>query len=207
MKISITRALAELKLLDERIQKEIRNGIFIDMRQKKFDKTTYTKKSIDEFEKDSKADYQSVNDLIARRNKIKSLVLNSNSNTKVKIGNLEMTVVEAIDMKTAIRYKETLLARLRGIRDQIHREIESNNIRMETALQQMLQQSYGSNQKVTEEQANGIRKPYVEANQIHIVDSIGIENEIKKLDSEIDSFKSEVDFVLSESNSRTEIEV
>jgi hypothetical protein len=40
-----------------------------------------------------------------------------------------------------------------------------------------------------------------------IVDPLGLADVIRNLETEIEDFKSNVDFVLSESNARTEVEI
>lgn len=48
---------------------------------------------------------------------------------------------------------------------------------------------------------------FMEKNKLVIYDPISIKDKIEKLEKEIDEFLMEVDFVLSESNSRTTIEI
>ena len=105
-KISIHRALGELKLLDAKINKLINND-FIASKQASVDKVGGI--TVKDLERDMKANYQSLTDLINRRSKIKSAIIKSNVLTEVEINTVKMTVAEVIDEKTSIQYKSNLL--------------------------------------------------------------------------------------------------
>lgn len=76
-KITITRALTELKTLDKRIQKAIDSGTFVSFYGQFF--------KPDENSKSAQSNYQSIMDLLERRKQIKSLIVMSNAVTKVII--------------------------------------------------------------------------------------------------------------------------
>lgn len=81
--MTIHRALAELKLIDSKIEKAISiiepTGV---MQTNKLVNNFYKK---EDFEKEAKAKYQSVIDLIERKNKIKSAIVIANGITEVEI--------------------------------------------------------------------------------------------------------------------------
>ena len=106
-KISITEALNELKLYDSKIMKAITNAKLVGAAKKSSDKVGVVKK--DDFEERAKASYQSVTDLIANRNTLKSAIVKSNAVTEVTINGKTMTVAEAIERKNSIEYDEQLL--------------------------------------------------------------------------------------------------
>ena len=74
-KISITEALNELKLYDSKIMKAITNAKLVGAAKKSADKVGVVKK--EDFEERAKASYQSVTDLIANRNTLKSAIVKS----------------------------------------------------------------------------------------------------------------------------------
>jgi hypothetical protein len=209
-KMTVTRALAELKLLDSRINKEITySSAFVDVSQKKTEDGNKALKSgmnKQEFEKRAESNYKSINDLIKRRNEIKSAILKSNAETKVKIGKNDYTVVEAIDQKGAINYKKSLLNSMKSQLSIMLSEIERAKGKVESQVETMLTQNLGGNEKTNENDYDIIAKPFIEANELKLIDPLKLQEKIDVLDKEIDEFESEVDFVLSESNSRTEIE-
>ena len=87
--ISITQALAEIKLLRKRIDNAIDSGEYIAMKTKKmmFDS--------DKFIANAKSSFQSFQDLLTRYNKIKAAIVISNATTSVTI--LSSTATVAID--------------------------------------------------------------------------------------------------------------
>ena len=99
MKMSIHRALGELKTLEKRINKEISNGNFIGIKMGSSNKDYNTKENVENFNKMVKENLQSINDLIKRRKTIKELIVQSNANTIVEIANNKMTVASAIERK------------------------------------------------------------------------------------------------------------
>ena len=197
-KISITRALTTLKLLDKRINKAVNGCVFVNI--KVGDKEKYEKFT-------PKEDLQSVTDLIAYRARMKSAIMTSNSNTKVKIGKTEMTVVEAIELKDSIQYKKSLLNKLVGDYNRAKTEVENTNIQVSQRLDSLLVASFGKDvqNKGTEYEATS--KQFLKHNEANIVDPLGTPDLVQELQDEIDTFEAEVDFVLSESNATTLIEV
>lgn len=207
-KLSITRALTELKTLNARIDRKIDELIPLDLTTPKFQgKALKTNKTVEQFNKDTKADYESLNDLIKRRTALKAAITLSNAITKVKILSKEMTVAECIEYKALLPYKTKLLSRLKTNRSVINKEMEQARLGLEQSLQNMLQQSAGKDRKANPDEYDAIAKPFIEHNKTELVDPLKIDEEIKKLDEEITKFTQDIDIVLSESNSKTEIEI
>jgi len=205
--MSITRALAQLKLLDSRISKEIGNAKFIGLyqnRNKVIQGTNHTK---DEFEKLAKAEKQSIDDLIKRRMSIKSAILLSNAKTRVTIAGEKYYVVEAIERKNSIAYDKALLDTMRRQYQANINAIEVNNQKLAQQIENMVNTNLGADKASNKSDFENIAKPFREENELKLSDVIGLEKEIDRLDKEIDEFLSEVDFVLSESNSKTTVEV
>ena len=97
MAISVTRALAEVKSLNDRIEKATRGSVFVSI-------TTGGKVTnggdLQATSNALKANLQSVNDLIDRRNLVKGAIIRSNAVTNVTINGLEMSVAE--DRKSVV---------------------------------------------------------------------------------------------------------
>lgn len=103
-KMSLHRALAELKLLDSRIERGINTIVPIGVQQTGRKVNGHYDKA--EFEKEVIADFQSVTDLIARRQLIKSAIVQANATTSVKIGGVDYKIAEAINQKVLIDAKK-----------------------------------------------------------------------------------------------------
>ena len=208
-KITITRALAELKLLDSRILKKSGDLKIVDIFQNRKDLALRSGDTKAVFEEQAKSSLQSVEDLIERRKKIKSAILISNATVKVKIGGVEYAVIEAIERKNSITYDQNLLNKMRKQVVEAKGEISKQAPKLDQDVKDMINKSLAGDQPTAEEnKANEeMATRFFEANVLRFMDPCEVEKKIEQLDEQIDTFLTEVDFVLSESNSRTEIEV
>lgn len=205
MKMSITRALAELKLLDKRIQSTMQATPFIhySIGEKPVSGYATTK----EFEDKAKSAYQSTLDLIKRRNLIKSAVVLSNAVTQVEISGVTYTVAEAIERKTSIQYEQQLLEKMKDEFTWTTNHIERINDEVKQQLDRQLEVLYGREAKLRVDENNELIKSYREKHEAKMVDPLKLRNEFENLEKKIDEFLTEVDFVLSTSNTLTEIEI
>lgn len=207
-KISITEALNELKLYDSKITKAIINATFCGAAKKSSDKVGVVKK--DEFGERAKASYQSVTDLIANRNALKSAIVKSNAVTEVTIADKTMTVAEAIEHKNSIEYDETLLSEMKRQYTNATTTVDKENKKVDAQIDKLLETFTGrdSDKKLDKEAMSAISDPYREKNEFEFVDGIGnMYEKIQKLEADIDAFKSNVDTALCVSNSLTMIEL
>jgi hypoxanthine phosphoribosyltransferase len=201
--LTITRALSELKLLDKRIAKKVTECTFTSVISKKNKHLV----NQDQFSSNAKEDYQSIDDLIKRYNKIKSAIILSNSVTDVKLGNDVLTVAEVIERKQSLHYKKRLLEQLKRNRELSNTTMQHSNQQMEGDLQRLLETSFGktSNNKTNADDIENISKAFRESNQSRVLDPIGVDVKITELEKEIDEYDREANFVLSESNALTKI--
>lgn len=202
MKMTVHAALAELKKLDQRINRAIRNGKFVGTIKgsKASEKVQNTTETRDEFKVSAKADFDSATDLINRRNEIKKAITLSNATTKTQVGSREMTVAEAIEMKASIEYKKDLKRALDIQYSSAISTIERANEKVETNMDKILE-SMGKD--ANKEFIDNYRATY----NYSIVDPIAIKQKIEELAKEIEDFESNVDIALSVSNATTFIEI
>jgi hypothetical protein len=205
VRISVARALVELKTLDKRIVKLISEIKILDLSIGHKLKTNLTK---EEFEKLAKSDFQSLKDLMFRRNKMKSEIVKSNATTIVKIAGKEMTVAQAIERKASIEIDKALTKRFRETLHMYTVEAEKLNAQAQVRLDKLLEAAVSKDSsKVKSDECEAVSKPFMERNQAVIIDPLSIRLVIKELEDQITEFEKEVDITLSESNARTEIEV
>ena len=208
-KMTIHRALAELKLIDSKIEKAINlvepSGV---MQAGKLVNGLHQK---EEFETDAKAKFQSVVDLIDRKHKIKSAITMANGITQVEISGKKMTIAEAINYKSIIAFRKTLITILSRkhsvVKGKFITENEKvNNVALENA-KIMIGKQGDDRVKPTDDDVKAIVEPFVRRNEFHLVDPLQVEKLVSVLQSEVDSFEAEVDAVLSEINAVTIIEI
>jgi len=206
--MTITRALVELKMLDKKINQAINEILVVECQNNTRDTTLISQIKITDFVKNAKADFQSLNDLIERRSKIKSLVIKTNALTKVNINNKEMSIAEAIETKYSIEYKKTLLS---VIQRQYHtslNKMEQSNTKLDKDIKEMMIANFGKDSKnIKTEEFETIEKAFRNKNIVSLIDPIKIGEIIKQLENEINTFEAEIDFVLSEINAKTEIDI
>ena len=205
-KLTVHKALAELKTLDDRINSEITGSVFV--RANRHNNMKIFGKTIPDFMADTESSYQSVKALINRRNAMKRAVVLSNAITKVNIGGVEYTVAEAIEMNN--HGMENLVELRNCLREQyssVKRMVESeNDDKLVKACENYIQAPFGTKEKINNPDIEMAQKVYMANNTYDIVTGFDIEKIIKELTDRIDAFKAEVDSALSVSNALTVIE-
>ena len=204
-KMLVTQALNELKLLDSRIEREISNTGFVTA-AKTADKKVTPSVTKEEYIASANAGYQSIMDLIQRRAKIKAAVVASNAVTKVTINDEEMTVAEAIELKTSISYEIKLLRTLKTQYDRAKSVEASQNLVLEDRIDKYIETMLGKDAKGKKDDYSEMITPIRTANEYSLVDPLKAEEKIVALENRIDGFRSKVDAVLQVSNCVTVIE-
>lgn len=205
VEITITRALAEIKLIEKRINNKINSTHFIGEKKKSANKINNIS-TVEEFTTEVQASYQSIIDLIERKKIIKSAIVKSNAETIVKIGEVEMTRADSIERKSAINLDKLLLNSMIQQYNSIVSDVNRKNEMMEANLDKQVQTMVGSDGKKTEG-ITAFSEQYRNTNGFDVIDPIQLKNKIEKLQTEIEDFETNVDFVLSESNSISKIEI
>jgi len=205
-KMTIHRGLAELKLIDSKIQKQINEIIPTGLTQKDKLVNSFIEKTT--FESNAKSSLQSVQDLIKRKTAIKSAIVKVNGETKVKIAGVEMTIADAINKKSTILLEKTLIQTLEAKHRQAKANAEQNNAKVDSNALQLAEAAFGKeNVSSKTDDVNSLIKGYKEANTFSIVDPLKVDDLVKDLTEKIELFEVEVDAVLSEINATTFIEL
>jgi hypothetical protein len=204
-KMTIHRGLAELKLIDARIQKQIEQTIPSGIKQK--DKKVFNFIDEVDFVKNAQSGYDSVLALIDRKNKIKCAIVRKNAETTVKVNEENMTIADAINFKTLVQFKKQLIASMRQKHNKNLSDMEKNNTVVEQNCQKVLEVTFGKdNVKVQSSDIEAVKKPFMEQNQFILVDPLKIADRVNELEKAVMTFEAEVDAVLSEINAITIIE-
>lgn len=201
MEISVTQALAELKLLEKRITKSLNCIKWSDVSSKN--------NSIDELQlkKLAESEYQSYTDLLKRRDTIKRAVVLSNATTNVTVGNWSGSVAEAIEQKSNIEFKKKLLGSMKNSLLQSLEIYKRKEKELETRLDKLLQSELGKDIKTNPETIQALTTSFKETNKITHHDPLELNIKIKQLEQEIEDFETNINWKLSESNGKTTITV
>jgi len=208
-KMTVHKALVELKTLDSRISKATTEVPFV--LANKHANTKISGIPVSEYCENMKSAYQRVRDLIARRDAIKRAVVMSNATTKVTIGSDEFTVAEAIEMKNhGIGYYQSLLNVMSNSYRRAQRDADVNNgDALEERADEYIKSMYGNatDLKNLTEDIKRVRADFIAAQTYELVDPIKVKEQMESLESDISTFMVEVDAALSVSNAITEIEI
>lgn len=210
-KMTVHKALAELKTIDARIHRAITEGTYVMAVKHSAEKINGV--TIDKFKENMKINYQKVTDLIARRNAMKRAVVLSNANTKIRVGENEYTVAEAIDMKNhGMEFNDRLrsVIAMQNVNAQNELNRNSGETIEKRAEQYVLSvigaQPKDSKMSVDNEAMKALRKTYIENNTYDLIDPINVTKVMEELEAEINEFNTEIDAALSVSNALTVIE-
>lgn len=210
-KMTVHKALAELKTMDDRISKAI-NAVTYTMAVK-HSAEKINGVTIADFKENIKSGYQKVKDLMARRDAMKRAVVMSNATTKVKVGDKEYTVAEAIEIKNhGMDYKRQLRAKIVMDYQRAYVELDRNSgdaieKRAEQYVLSVIQaQPKDSKMAIDSDAMKALRKDYIENNTYDLIDPLNVTKIMETMLDEITSFEAEIDAALSCSNALTVIE-
>lgn len=210
--LTVHRALAELKVIDSRIDKAINSGTYVCANKHSNEKIQGV--TVNDYKERMKASYQKVTDLIARRNAIKRAVVLSNAVTKVTVGDKEYTVAEAIEMKNhGMEFKSRFVNAMSFQNNLANSEINKNSgeaieKKAEQYVLAVIQaQPKDAKMAVDSDAMQGLRKDYIKNNTYDLIDPLNVTKLIEQMSAEVDEFNTEVDAALSVSNAVTTIEI
>lgn len=197
--ISITQALAELKLLEKRINKSLDNVKWSDVSSKN--------NAVDELQlkRVAESEYQSYTDLLKRRDTMKRAIVMSNATTNVTVGKWSGSVAEAIEQKSNMEFKKKLLASMRRSLLLSQESYKRKEAELETRLDKLLSSELGKDIKTNPDTIQALTVSFKETNKITHHDPLKLAEKIKNLEEEIEDFETNINWKLSESNGKTTV--
>lgn len=206
-KMTVHQALCELKMLDKKITKIVPTLDVVSF--KKTYETRVNGVELTDWSEKVKSDYQSLLDLITRRCAIKSAVVKSNATTTVKIMGEEYVVAEVIELLNGkMDFLHMLTSRMSAAYTYTMNIIAKQNADLEKRADIHVTNLYGNgDKKNVADDSKKAWDEYVKAQAVVLVDPIGVQERIGKIDSFSDKFRVEADSALSTSNAITVIDV
>lgn len=208
--MSVTRALAELKRIDDRIARATNDGVFVAVSvgtgsNMKVNGATGT--SVEQIKSRIQSSFDTIADLFKTRSAIKAALVKSNATTMVKVGVIECTVAEAIEMKRSVASKVNLVAQMKRQQHSAQSVIATLNAKLEADIDSNLKTVYGSDKgKVDPATFDAISKPQKALKEAALIDPVDIVVEIGSFEEEISLIETELDYTLSSSNAMTNIQ-
>lgn len=206
--MTIHKGLAELKILDNRIEKMIREANFCAAAKQSMKKINGV--PIEQFTSDSISVYDAICNLISRRDAIKKAISKSNAETHLTIVGVDYTVAEAISMNQhGIELKRRLLNELEKQYSNAISDIEVTNAELGDKADIYVSRATSPSDKNNMDAATlkDLRQDYIDRETMILIDGIDIKKVKNELTSYIDAFEAEVDAALSTSNAMTEITI
>ncbi len=197
--MSVTKALAELKLLRKRISANLDDAHFMVM------KTKRSNLDVEKFTTEAKASYQSYTDLLDRYNKIKAAIVKSNAMASVYIAGKEYTVAEAVEKKRSIDMYKNMLMHMEMEYTRVKAQYEQHCMMEEQRVERLITTELSKEAKTNVDVVKQLRETFLADNSAEIIDPLKLETKIRALRKEIEEFETSVDWTLSESNSVTMI--
>ena len=207
---TITRALSRINALQDKIQKAADLTYVTTVNTIKLNSEDTIKTLTD-----LKANIQSAEAIKLEILKLKLKIQESNLSTIVTINNKEMTVREAIELKYLY---ENYFSRISNVMtDQLRRsklKQSAAQTEIENAQQEAIKQLTAMDSSISAEEVEIRSKVSIElvrqTKELFVISFNGTEdaeNSVKNYIEEISTYLEEVDYVLSESNATTTIEV
>lgn len=207
-KLTLTRALQEIKLLDSKIEKQIKylEPVALMKCKELIGNNVMGIKSEQEFINKFKSDLESIKDLRSNRDIIKQALMHANASTSIEINGVKYTIVEAINKKANIEVDRLLRNNLSSKYIKLFKEKESANENLQYKIDNMLSAKSGSNKQESKDVLEATTKAMKTLEEVSIINAEVVKM-IETLDEDIETFLSEVDLCLSEINAKTEITV
>lgn len=206
MKMTLARALAEIKLLNSKIEKNIGRLQLVATKTGKKDIINGSNEKVVDFNENAKSNYQSTLDLIKRRNFIKSKLTQANAITTISIGQDYYTIAEAIDRKKSIQIEKTLLDKMKSNLNLQIKNMNTANDKMEADINRMVETKMGADKSKAEDVAD-LKRIFRESDTTILVDPLDLKVKIEDLEKSIENFELNIDFTLSEANAINYIEI
>lgn len=210
--LTIHRILSELKTIDDRINKSIREFKPLTVKRglnNLVNNGTRIPISEEDFVSNAESDYQSINALIDRKFKLRSALIRANGQTEVTVAGKKYTISEAIEMRQLIQFKSILLSKMRDelLKAQSTFDQTSQSVDAEFERTVATQTSSLTNKSDISRVRDEYRMTFYKINEVKMVDPLKISEEISKLEKEVNDFTVEIDATLSTVNATTLVEI
>lgn len=214
MILLVTQALDERELLRKRIKQKIETMEYVSYK-KGNSANIEDGRNESEFCDYVESEYQSVRDLIRQYDKLDRAIIKSNCMAKVTINGEELSVAEAIALRTRLKtsvieptsrcFEWLLFDAMKTVLRKAASIVADENRDLDMQLRNMYSSHLSGEAKVDDFQQ--LIDAYKADNTAVIVNPIGIENEVKRISDWIENTLKEIDTQIKVSNATTTIEI
>ena len=202
MGISLHRVIAEIKSLEEKLNLSVpvvaacssKDQMVGNLTKEKFE--AQSQGAIDEFTAN-----------LSRLRKLKAARNLANSTTVVKIAGSEMTIDEAIIYKVTSEKLRTFVQFVKSQMVSAANQVAIASAEVEKKIEAQAIAIGGSTKKIDQNELDTIRRMFQKSTGKEIAIGSNVEDFIAKATKSLDEFAVEVDYVLSEANAKTLVDV
>lgn len=206
--MTVQRALNELKIIDERLNKRLQEFTIIGTKKVSETRVVETRESVVEFENRAKGVLDSVDGLLKRKNALKHAIMQSNATTMIEVGGKTYSVMTAIDRKRTIESEKLVVRQMRDMLAHAEYKMNQENVKMESYIQRQTNAMAGGDlSSKKDDYIIAFEKSYREQNSWELVDPLKVRDLIEEREQEILMFDLEIDTALTVSNAITKIEI
>ena len=215
-KMLVTQALDERDLLVKKISDKICKARFVDTVKCNETKVCEARMTREDFEKEAKAAFQQIMDLIDRYQKIDVQIVNSNANTYIVTSYGRMSVASAIALRGRMRgtgsYEDRadFEGNLKQVMQQQYEKsvqfAESRNQKLQSTAEDMRLSILGKDTRGKEEKPLEVVETYVKENTTELADPLGILKKMEEMSEKREHVLREMDTQIKVSNATTYIE-
>lgn len=213
-KILITQALDERDLLKKKIIDKIDKACFVDTIKKNEDTVKRAKITREDFKNQAEANYQQIESLIDRFQRIETAIVLSNAISKITTSYGTYTIAEALSIKRRLKddgndedFENYLYDKLQEDYDSFSITVDNKNKELQSVAENMRLSILGKDNKTKDDRPLDVVETYVKENTTELVDPLKIKTLIDKLIERKDKLLREIETQIKVSNATTFIEI
>ncbi|QXO10182.1 hypothetical protein pEaSNUABM37_00221 [Erwinia phage pEa_SNUABM_37] len=165
------------------------------------------KVSVEDATNQIKAAWQRLSDITTVRDDIRAKLVKSNAETTIKVGDVSMTIVAALDFRNSLPERKALLDRMKANWNSTNAAYTQSFNQHEAELTRTRNEALNTNKKVDADFEKNFIAPINLRSRPDILDPMNIKGLIAALEKEISDFELNIDYALSESNAITKITI
>lgn len=213
-KMLVTQALDERDLLKKKIIDKIDKACFVDTIKKNEDTVKRAKITREDFKNQAEANYQQIESLIDRFQRIETAIVLSNAINKITTSYGTYTIAEALSIKRRLKddgndedFENYLYDKLQEDYDSFSITVDNKNKELQSVAENMRLSILGKDNKTKDDRPLDVVETYVKENTTELVDPLKIKTLIDKLIERKDKLLREIETQIKVSNATTFIEI
>lgn len=202
-KISLTRVLSEIKSITEALAV---HSAIAAVSTNKTGRVATENCSHEQFKLTSQSRFDAWTAQVERLVLLKTLRNKANVLVEVTVGGKQMTMDQAIAKKAMLTWQKSALANFKAQLQKAQLEVTKADADVQISVDKAVAAAVASN-ALTTEQSNVFKAMYEQSLGKQIAVGDNIKTSLEKLEKYITEFSNEIDYVLSEANANTHVEI